>query len=366
MKNGLARPAIDRIAAAMVTVFPEFQRARFVRAAMKEIDSLELKERVTHIIRALGTELPDHFPDAAKILCRIPPIWNFSDPDDSIADFAAWPIIDYVAIYGLAHPKISLRALKNLTVLFSAEFAIRPFLLDHPDRAYGTLESWCTHRDEHVRRLVSEGTRPRLPWGIQLKPAVLDPARGLSLLEHLKDDSSLYVRRSVANHLNDIAKDHPEVCITTCQRWSKSASDDRKWIIRHATRTLVKAGRPEVFPLLGFTANPLVNIGKLKLDHNSIRMGESIEFITTLKSTAKKSQRMVIDYAIHHQKANGGMIPKVFKLKELTLAPGESITLSKSHRIKPITTRKYYAGAHAVELLVNGRPTIKAPFTLRI
>jgi 3-methyladenine DNA glycosylase AlkC len=366
MKNGLARPAIDRIVKAMLKVCPEFNSKRFIQTAMQGIDSLELKERVTHLIQALARALPDSFPDAARILSRVPPIWDPGDAEDPIAGFAAWPITDYVATHGLNHPKTALRTLKKLTSMFSAEFAIRPFLLKHPDLTYDTLEIWSTDRDEHVRRLVSEGTRPRLPWGIQLKPAVADPARGLSLLEKLKDDPSLYVRRSVANHLNDIAKDHANTCISTCRRWSKGASADRRWIIRHATRTLVKAGHPQVFPLLGFTPNPSIKIDGLKLNQDSIRLGEAIELTATLKSTAKRKQRLVIDYAIHHQKANGDMKPKVFKLRELDLAPGESVAIAKSHRIKPITTRKYHPGAHAVELLVNGQPTTKSPFTLRM
>ena len=366
MKDGLARPAIDRIAAALETVHPPFKSGAFKRRAMKGLGNLELKDRVGHIIGALGHHLPDAFPEAARILKRIPPIWDFGDPEDSLASFAAWPLTDYVAARGGEHPRLALTALKKLTRLFSAEFAIRRFLLEHPDLTYGTLDAWSRDRDEHVRRLVSEGTRPRLPWGVQLKPAIADPARGLALLEGLKDDPSLYVRRSVANHLNDVAKDHPDTCVAVCRRWLKGADESRRWIIRHATRTLVKAGRPDVFPLLGYTENPRLKISRLELDRDAIRLGESITFSASIQSNASRRQRFVVDYAVHHQKANGQQTPKVFKLLDLELAAGETRSLAKTHAIRPITTRRYHSGPHAVELLINGKSVAKAEFHLTV
>jgi len=366
LKNGLARPAIDRIATAFKAVHPEFEVKQFARASMKGLDKLELKERVQHVICVLGEHLPRSFPETVKLLKRIPPVWDYGEPDDSTASFAAWPITDCVAEFGLDHPRLALGTLKKLTCMFSAEFAVRPFLLSDPDFVYETLASWCSDRSEHVRRLVSEGTRPRLPWSVQLNPAIADPSRGIVLLEKLKDDQSLYVRRSVANHLNDIAKDHPETCIAVCKRWNNGASEERKWIIRHATRTLVKAGHPDVFGLLGFTENPRLQASPIELNRQSLRLGGDITFAARLSNNNKRTQRVVIDYAIHHRKANGTTQPKVFKLKEATIAPGNGHVIKKRHAIKPISTRRYYSGKHAIELLVNGQPVAKATFDLKV
>ena len=188
----------------------------------------------------------------------------------------------------------------------------------------------------------------------------------LALLEQLKDDESETVRRSVANNLNDIAKDNPDQVISTCRRWLNNASAERRWIIRHATRSLVKSGHPDVFGLLGYTKKPAVRLEYIELEHKKIKLGESLRFTAQLLSRSQQKQRIVIDYAVHHVKANGSRKPKVFKLSEKSLAPGERITLGKSHPIRPITTRKYYAGTHAIELLVNGKPVGSIEFELTL
>ena len=292
--------------------------------------------------------------------------WPEGDPNDPLRSFAAWPFIDYVAEYGIDHPETALPLLRKLTGLFSAEFAIRPFIINHHKVSYRHLQAWIHDDDYHVRRLVSEGTRPRLPWGQRLPGFCKDPSPVLALLEQLKDDVSESVRRSVANNLNDIAKDNPDQVISTCRRWKKNASSERQWIIRHATRSLVKSGHPGIFGLLGFTVNPRVNIEQMKLERGRIKLGESLAFSAQVISSSQQKQKLVIDYAIHHVKANGARKPKVFKLGEKTLAPGESITVSKTHAIRLITTRKYYAGVHAVELLINGKPSGSLEFELKL
>ena len=175
------------------------------------------------------------------------------------------------------------------------------------------------------------------------------------MLEELRNDPSEYVRRSVANNLNDISKDHPDQVIALCKRWKKGASPEREWIIRHATRTLVKASHPDVFGLLGYTENPDLDLLSLKVAPAKIQLGESIEFNASLKSTGKTKQQVIVDYVVHHMKANGQTSPKVFKLKALTIAPGETVELTKRHAIKPISTRKYYPGEHAIGFMVNGK-----------
>ena len=364
MKNGLAKPAVLRINKALAEIVPEFNSKAFAKEAMTGLEPLELKERVKHLIAVLNRHLPDSFPQTAKLLQQIPKVWDHGDADDPLRYFAAWPLTDYVAVYGLKHPKHSLKTMEKLTELFSSEFAIRPFILEYPEMCFEHFERWLNHPNDHIRRLVSEGTRPRLPWGMQLKPFINDPAPTLPLLEALKDDESLYVRRSVANHLNDIAKDNPDVVVDLCTRWYPNANEELRWVIRHATRTLVKAGRPEVFPLLGYTARPKFAEARISLQDKKVIFGEALNFDLELQSQSKRSQKVVVDFAIHFLKANGSHSAKVFKLKSLTCKPDENITLSKSHPIKPITTRKYYPGEHRLEVMINGAVVAGADFEL--
>jgi len=364
MKDGLNISAVERIAESLACTVPGFPKKDFTADTTKGLEALELKERVHHIIGVLHGYLPDDFNKTADILIQLKANWIPGDPNDTLAGFAAWPIIDYVGEHGLGHPEQALDVLKELTALFSAEFAIRPFINEHFELTFQCLKEWCADPDEHVRRLVSEGTRPRLPWGTRLPQFIDDPSPVLRLLEKLKDDSSEYVRRSVANNLNDISKDHPEKVVVICRRWQKSPSSGKTWIIRHATRSLVKAGHPDVFGLLGYTENPCVQVQSLEVSPKQICLGESLEFTVVLKSKAAVPQKVVVDYAMHHMKANGQTRPKVFKLRSLEIAPGATVELTKRHAIKPVTTRKYHPGKHAIEILVNGKTFGRVGFTL--
>jgi len=364
MKDGLGKAAVERIAESLARTIPGFPKKAFAADAEAGLEALELKERVRHIIGVLHKYLPEDFNEVADILIQLKANWIPGEPGDSLGGFAAWPIIDYVGEHGLGHPEKALDVLKELTGLFSAEFAIRPFISQHFELTFQRLEQWCSDPDEHVRRLVSEGTRPRLPWGTRLPQFINDPSPVFRLLEKLKDDSSEYVRRSVANNLNDISKDHPDAVIALCRRWKKPASPEREWIIRHATRSLVKAGHPDVFGLLGYTENPRMQIQSLDVVPKQIRLGESLEFTVVLKSKAAEPQKVVVDYAVHHMKANGQTSPKVFKLRSVEIAPGKTVELTKRHAIKPVTTRKYHPGKHAIEILVNGKSFGQVGFTL--
>ena len=366
MKDGLGREAVDRIAASLEKTVAGFSSDAFIEQAMDGLSELELKDRVRHLVTVLNTHLPEDFVETSQILLALKNNWVTGDPDDKLRGFAAWPVIDYVGEHGLDHPDEALRVLRELTPFFSAEFAIRSFIIHHPDVAFRYLKEWTADPDEHVRRLVSEGSRPRLPWGQQLPAIIADPTPTLGLLDRLKDDPSLYVRRSVANHLNDISKDHPDRLVEVCTDWSQGAGPERLWVIRHATRSLVKAGHPGVFGLLGFTPKPQLELDGLDLVNVNIQLGDQLEFSVLLKSTAKGPQKVVVDYAIHHVKANGQTRPKVFKFRNLEIAAGETVQLAKRHSIRPISTRRYYPGEHAVEILVNGQGVGTRPFMLSI
>lgn len=363
MKDGLDRFAVQRLSEAVARAWPEFDRAGFEKEARTGLAELELKGRVRHIIAALALFLPKDFPRALKTVVRAAGHFPSGRSGDALAGFAAWPLIDWVPEYGLDHFDISLKALRKLTPLFTAEFAVRPFLIQDPARALGHLRSWLDDPDEHVRRLISEGTRPRLPWGGYLPMFREDPRPVIELLEHLKDDPAEYVRRSVANNLNDIAKDHPKQVVKVCRAWKKGASAERRWIIRHGLRTLVKQGDRGALKVLGYTTEPKVT-AKLRLSAGSVKIGDDLIIEVALQSQARRSQKLVVDYVVHHRRAGGQSTPKVFKLRTFDLEPGKSILLEKKHSFVPRTVRRYYPGEHMVEIMVGGRSLGRRSFTL--
>ncbi len=363
MKDGLAKAAISRIAKALSQCDANFDANAFQNEALKGLNRLELKERVYKVIEVMHSYLPQPFSKTHKVLQKLPSIWDFGDKDDPHRGFAAWPLIDYASIYGLDHPKASLKLIKKLTHLFSSEFAIRPFIQQDQKAALTEMLKWTTDKSEHVRRLASEGCRPRLPWGMQLKNLIKDPNPILPILETLKSDPSLYVRRSVANNINDISKDNPDIAIKLCQKWQKLNECDVDWVIKHALRSLIKSGDTRVFPLLGFEASPKITIETFTLSLKKVHIGNEITFDLTIKANQKK-QKIVLDYAVHFMKANGTSSAKVFKLKELNLKKDEELSLSKKHSFKIISTRKYHLGEHFIAIHVNGKEQVIKSFEL--
>ena len=374
MKDGLGPLAVSRIANCLEHCFTQnkchFDKRLFELDALKDLENNELKQRVKHIISVLRSHFPEEFDQCEPILRAVPLHWDAGDPEDPLRGFAAWPLIDFVSHIGIDAPKAALDLLKTLTPLFSAEFAIRDFLIRHTGVTLEIIKPWLDHPDEHVRRLVSEGTRPRLPWGQHLKQFVHDPKPILPLLDALITDPSLYVRRSVANNLNDIGKDHPSVLLDFCQKWltetEKASSDIRgrvTWVVGHATRSLVKQGHPRSFPILGYTAEPKIRIDKLALAQKSLCIGESLEFCIELTSL-EPNQRFVLDYAIHYRKANGKLAPKVFKLKNCAPKNEEKLTIRKSQSFKLISTRKFHVGEHILAAHINGVEFARATFLL--
>jgi len=365
MKDGLGVQAVKRIAKCVALVVPGFNAKAFQKDAERGLDELELKARVHHLIAVLHRHYDLPFKKLSQHLQNLPDVWDRGSAADNKAGFAAWPLIDYVAAHGLQHPKEALQTLEKLTPMFSAEFAIRPFIQQHPDLTYATLLQWCDHPSEHVRRLASEGARPRLPWGMRLPQFINNPEPLRALLEKLKSDPSLYVRRSVANNLNDISKDNADWMVDLCSSWLGNQHEHTHWIVKHALRSLVKAGDVRVFPLLGYAATPNVTVNEMQLDKQQIAVGETIKFSCVITG-GKKAQNLVVDYVVYFVKANGKLAPKVFKLKNIALAAHEAITLAKSQSFKMITTRRYYAGEHQLAIHVNGKEVARQGFHLEL
>ena len=358
-KNWLHRGLVEHAASRLHHAWPAFDHPRFITLGADGLEALELKARALQITRALQHTLPVDFDTAAGLIERV------LQGDEGLQGWVLWPFGEYVAQQGQAQPERALQVLHALTPRFTAEFAIRSFIVNHSALTYATLARWAADPNEHVRRLVSEGSRPRLPWGLQLKAQVADPSPGLRLLAALQDDPSEYVRRSVANHLNDIAKDHPAVVAQWLENHLPDASAERRALLRHASRTLIKQGHPRVLAAWGLGA-AFEGRAQWAVSPAAIGMGESLQLSLHLQSSSRTAQTLVVDYVVHHVKADGGRTPKVFKGWKLTLAPGADVQLSKRHTIKPITTRRYHAGLHRVDVQVNGQVLAGADFELRL
>lgn len=361
-KEVLNPAAVRAIGAAVKRAYPKFSEAAFVKHALKGLTALELKGRVVHIAQSLRAFLPEDYRACLPILLKAS---RTEKNSRGLNGFVAWPLVQFIEEYGLGDPEESLLALKGITEAMSAEFAVRPYLVHHQVDTLKLMNEWAQDTNVHVRRLASEGTRPRLPWGSRLKSFQANPELAAPILRQLRTDPELYVRKSVANHLNDFSKDHPDWLVAELRRWKEELPDHKgvQWIIRHACRSLIKAGHKDTLELLGFGPAAWKN-AELVLTPKKLRLGGSLEINFT--ANAKRAGHWVIDYAIHHQKKGGHTTPKVFKWKALEVVAGQAIALQKRHAIKLISTRQYYAGAHAVEVFVNGVSASRADFTLTL
>ncbi|PCI52228.1 MAG: DNA alkylation repair protein [Moraxellaceae bacterium] len=346
-----------------------FDTKGFKTAASNNLESLELKQRSDQIMDAMVQYLPTDFKKASKIM-----LGSLGTPlaDDvsagtvdanGIAGWAVMPMAHYVGVHGHDHFDLSMTLLREMTICSSSEFGIRFFLIKSPKETLAILKRWSKDDNQHVRRLVSEGSRPRLPWAMRLPLFITDPIPVIDLLERLKDDKKEYVRRSVANNLNDIAKDHPDLVADIAAQWMQGASDERKKMIRHACRTLIKNGHKKTLKVLGY-GKAKIHKAELELLTPKVKFGKELQFTLSVRSKSTKEQALMIDYVIHHQKANGSTTPKVFKLRATTLAAKGSLIIQKKHAIKKITTRVYYPGTHKIEVIVNGDCVAETEFQL--
>jgi 3-methyladenine DNA glycosylase AlkC len=354
LKHFFDRALVRSIAGDIARVHPSFPEQEFIRRCASGLPSRELLARGWWIAETLQAALPRHFPDAADILLKsLGPVLDGTETF-GMAPFRHLPHVLYVQKFGLDHFEEAMQAQYELTQRFSAESSIRAYLVRYPQQTLDRLRLWSRDPSPHVRRLVSEGTRPRLPWAPRLPAFQKDPTPVIELLESLKDDPVLYVRRSVANNLNDIAKDHPDRVVALCKSWMKGGSSERLWIVRHALRSLVKATHPGALQLLGAGKKPRIQLRGLRLTPARVAPGGTVTFELELASLARAAQSLVIDYAVHYVKANGTTRPKVFKLRRVTLAPRASIRLQGRIALRNLTTRRHHQGTHVVELLING------------
>jgi 3-methyladenine DNA glycosylase AlkC len=347
--------SINQFADIVKQHYPEFNKDRFVNLLFNdEWNTKELKERMRHTTICLHKTLPENYQQTVDILIEIAPF---------IKGFEAMALPDYIEQYGMENWDISLPALKHFTKYSSSEFAIRPFLKKNPRRVMIYMSELAEDKNEKVRRFASEGCRPRLPWAMALPAFKKDPGLILNVLEKLKNDESEFVRRSVANNLNDISKDNPEFVLDICERWYKK-SERTDWIVKHACRSLLKAGNKRALLLFGYGDSSVMSIDKLKLDKMVVVIGKELHYSFQLTISAEKATKVRLEYGMDFMKANGKQSKKVFKISENTYKPGKH-SFSKKHSFADMSTRKHYEGQHTLIIIVNGDEMASSTFMVK-
>lgn len=346
-KDEISVAMAGRLAGELAAAWPAFPRRRFTQGLGQALEPLELMARAGVLTDRLEATLPGDFAAAAAIL------WAALD-SPSFTGWMTLPCGNFVARAGIDRPDLALPLLAGLTPRWSSELAIRPFIERHPRVTYAHLRRWVADPDEHVRRLVSEGTRPRLPWAPQLRGLMADPTPNVPLLDRLVDDPSVYVRRSVANHLNDIAKDHPDRAVDLARRWW-ARGDDARWAVRHGLRSLVKAGVPDALAVLGVTTDADIRLTSLTVDREVMAIGDAVTFTAIIELVGPEPTEAVVDYRVHYVGTKGVRRPKVFKLSRRVLEPGQPTTFTRRHAFEHVSIRRILAGTHTIDVQVNGR-----------
>jgi len=343
-KDKLNRDTVGEFAQSIKSVYGVFNIDEFMKSTMKDWDSLELMARGRRITENMQKFLPADYKEAISIMDKVIAVCD---------DFFKMCFPTFVELYGTDEENwgISMAAMELYTQYSSSEFAVRPFIINHEERMMVQMYAWSKHENEHVRRLSSEGCRPALPWGVALAKYKKDPSPILPILEELKADSSEYVRKSVANNLNDISKTHPDLVAKLAKKWhGKHKHTD--WIVKHGCRTLLKKGNRDVLAIFGLSNADAVNVSGFTLSDTAIPFGGDITF--SFEIEAKEDTKVRLEYGMDFMKANGKQNRKIFQISEIAMKVGQKKSYSKSHSLADVSVRKHYPGVHAVTLIVNG------------
>ncbi|NKB88441.1 MAG: DNA alkylation repair protein [Acidobacteria bacterium] len=354
LKNSFGEDVPVRLADMVEPVYPDFDRPAFLADALAGYEDLELTPRARQVSDALAAHLPADPATAVRIV--IDSLGDLADAPElkGMESFIYMPLVFFVADHGVDCFEESMLAQYELTQRFTAEFSIRAFIERYPDATLQRLREWTGDPSMHVRRLVSEGTRPRLPWAPRLRGFQEDPSSVLELLEILRDDPEEYVRRSVANNLNDIAKDHPNVVVDTAARWWDDGSHNRRRLVRHGLRTLIKQADPGALAVLGYDSTSPATIASITCEPASVQIGDKIRIEVSIENPSEEPAGVLADLKVHFVKANGHAAAKVFKGAERTIAPRSNTLVRKTISLAQHSTRKHYPGEHRIEVLLNG------------
>jgi 3-methyladenine DNA glycosylase AlkC len=342
-------------------VLPNFNKQHFLHQVFDtNWEQRELKQRVRHISSTLKEHLPGSYKEEVNLILGI---IKHSERTGIKGGFEYMFFPDFIEQYGLDDLDTSLKAIEKITQFISCEFAIRPFLLKYQNEVMAQMLKWSRHPHDHVRRFSSEGCRPRLPWAVAIPALKKDPSPILPILENLKNDASLFVRKSVANNLNDIAKDHPQIVVQLAKKW-KGQSKETDWIIKHGSRTLLKQADKNIYQIFGLNNKTTCEVKNLKLSKSKIKIGDRLGFSFALKATDKKTSKLRVEYAVYYVKANGKQSRKLFKLAENNYEPDNIYSFKKEQRFQDFTTRKHFPGKHKIGIIVNGQELATKEFML--
>ncbi|MDN4639132.1 DNA alkylation repair protein [Agreia sp. PsM10] len=366
---GVMNELIDRATVLrLMTLLREADSSRdwaAVEESADHVDGLQLRARsdlvAAAILRDNSGPDDDHSANSERLAATVRRALHAS----ALAGWMVWPVSEAVASAALLAwssrtPRDGgpfddgLDLLSELTPRLTSEFAIRRFLAADLDRAIDRILPWTLSDDEHVRRLATEGTRPFLPWAVRVAALTARPEKTLPILDALRRDSSDYVRRSVANHLNDLSRQNPALVVQTAERWMREPDENTRWVVRHGLRTLVKKADPGALALMGFS-NTAVIVSEISVVDDTVVLPGALDFSFTVTNDAGSGVRLAIDYIVSYVKSSGALAEKVFKLTTRDLEHGESVELRKRHAIHQMTTRVHYAGTHLIELQINGR-----------
>jgi|SaaInlStandDraft_1057018.scaffolds.fasta_scaffold24100_2 3-methyladenine DNA glycosylase AlkC len=364
LKDQFGPDVAKSLAKDLVGAWKAFPVERFLSVVLKGYEELELMDRVRHIAFGLEKSLPEDFQKAARIVKKAlgPPLVETSG--NGLGTFRYLPYGFWLGEKGMNHPKEALQLQLELTRRCTSEFSVRPFLSRHYRTTLAFLENQVEHSCPHVRRWVSEGTRPHLPWGKGVKEIVENPEGHLHLLEELKDDEHIYVRKSVGNHLNDLSRHHPDLLLRIAKRWSSDAPEGRTWILKQALRTLVKKGNREALGILGYGKAPKIELLEKATFPKKVKKGGDVNLSWALGSLSKKSQPLMVDLVIAYPRSGGKAFLKTFKCKQFELEGGEVMSMKKKISLKDLSTRLHEPGQHDVHLLINGRRVEMDSFVL--
>lgn len=333
------------------STLPSFNKKQFIDSIYQEgFEEKELKERMQHTTAVLHRFMPADYKQAVSLIEKTINALRKAGYKEAL-EFIFFP--DYISAYGLEDYNTSVKALEFVTQFITCEYAVRPFILKYGDMMLQQMLVWSLHKSEKVRRLASEGSRPRLPWAMAIPSLKKDPTPVLLILENLKQDPSETVRRSVANNLNDIAKDHPAIVIDIANRW-KGISTETDAIIRHGCRTLLKQGIKEILHYYGLDSTH-VALDDFRILTPKVSTGGSLEFTFSIRNNDSRAQTIRLEYGVHYLKQNGTLYRKVFKISEKTYAAGEQASITRKQSFRPITTRVFYPGKHQLSVIINGQ-----------
>jgi len=326
-----------------------------------EWESRELKQRMRHITTTLKKHLPKNYNQNVKLILKIiQQLQNDGFKENSI-EYMFFP--DFIEVYGLDNYNSSIKAFEQVTQFTSCEFAVRPFIVKYNEKMIAQMHLWSKHTHSMVRRLSTEGCRPKLPWAMAIPSLKNNPSPIIQILENLKNDESESVRRSVANNLNDISKDNPTEVINLAKKW-KGKTQGVDWLIKHACRALLKQGNSEVMELFGFGSVDKIKIDNFKILTPKVKVGHFLEFTFRLQNTSDFSAKIRLEYGLYYQKAKGSLSRKVFKISEKEYVPNSTTIISRKQPFKVITTRKLHLGAHQISIIINGNEFDKNDFEL--